>query len=57
MILTLNSPATVPPHLEYVLTPLRHTLKDLLYTIKNWLETNIEAVLKAQKQYDKPSTN
>jgi DNA-binding HxlR family transcriptional regulator len=44
--------ATVPPHVEYALTPLGHTLKDLLYAIKTWSETNIEAVLKAQKQYD-----
>ena len=45
--------ATVPPHVEYALTPLGHTLKDLLYAIKTWSETNIEAVLAAQKQYDK----
>ena len=45
--------ATVPPHVEYALTPLGHTLKDLLYAIKTWSETNIDAVLKAQKQYDK----
>ena len=45
--------ATVPPHVEYALTPLGHTLKGLLYQIKTWSETNIEAVLKAQKQYDK----
>ena len=44
--------ATVPPHVEYALTPLGHTLKDLLHEIKIWSETNIEAVLKAQKQYD-----
>lgn len=45
--------ATVPPHVEYALTPLGHTLKDLLYAIKTWSETNIDAVLTAQKQYDK----
>ncbi len=44
--------ATVPPHVEYALTPLGHTLKDLLYEIKVWSETNIDAVLKAQKSYD-----
>lgn len=43
---------TVPPHVEYALTPLGHTLKDLLYTIKTWSETNIDEVLKAQKMYD-----
>ena len=44
--------ATVPPHVEYALTPLGHTLKDLLYAIKTWSETNIEEVLTAQKSYD-----
>ena len=44
--------ATVPPHVEYALTPLGHTLKDMLYAIKTWSETNIEEVLAAQKSYD-----
>jgi DNA-binding HxlR family transcriptional regulator len=44
--------ATVPPHVEYALTPLGHTLKDMLYAIKTWSETNINAVLNAQKNYD-----
>ena len=44
--------ATVPPHVEYALTPLGHTLKGLLYQIKTWSETNIEEVLAAQKRYD-----
>ena len=44
--------ATVPPHVEYALTPLGHTLKDMLYAIKTWSETNIEEVLTAQKSYD-----
>lgn len=44
--------ATVPPHVEYTLTPLGHTLKDLLHSIKTWSEANIDAVLSAQKSYD-----
>ena len=44
--------ATVPPKVEYSLTPLGHTLKDLLYAIKTWSETNIEEVQKAQNNYD-----
>ena len=44
--------ASVPPHVEYDLTPLGHTLKDLLYNIKAWSEANIGAVLSAQKSYD-----
>jgi DNA-binding HxlR family transcriptional regulator len=44
--------ATVPPKVEYTLTPLGHTLKDMLYAIKTWSEANIEAVLSAQRSYD-----
>ncbi len=44
--------ATVPPKVEYALTPLGHTLKDLLYAIKTWSEANIGEVLNAQKTYD-----
>jgi DNA-binding HxlR family transcriptional regulator len=45
--------ATVPPKVEYALTPLGHTLKDLLYAVKTWSETHINAVQIAQKSYDK----
>jgi DNA-binding HxlR family transcriptional regulator len=44
--------ATVPPKVEYSLTPLGHTLKEMLYAIKTWSETNINEVLTAQKTYD-----
>ncbi len=44
--------ASVPPKVEYALTQLGHTLKDLLYAVKTWSEANIEAVLSAQKSYD-----
>jgi DNA-binding HxlR family transcriptional regulator len=44
--------ATVPPKVEYSLTPLGHTLKEMLYAIKTWSETNIDEVLAAQKSYD-----
>ena len=44
--------ATVPPKVEYALTPLGHTLKDLLYAVKTWSETNIKEVLSAQRCYD-----
>lgn len=44
--------ATVPPKVEYTLTPLGHTLKDLLYAVKTWSETNINEVLVAQNSYD-----
>jgi DNA-binding HxlR family transcriptional regulator len=44
--------ASVPPKVEYALTPLGHTLKDLLYAVKTWSETHINAVQTAQKSYD-----
>jgi DNA-binding HxlR family transcriptional regulator len=49
--------ASVPPKVEYSLTPLGHTLKDLLYAIKTWSETNINEVLNAQKNYDNLNEN
>jgi DNA-binding HxlR family transcriptional regulator len=45
--------ANVPPKVEYALTPLGHTLKDLLYAVKTWSETNINEVIAAQNSYDK----
>ena len=51
-LVTRKVHATVPPKVEYALTPLGHTLKDMLYAIKTWSEANIEEVLTAQKSYD-----
>jgi DNA-binding HxlR family transcriptional regulator len=51
-LVTRKVHATVPPKVEYALTPLGHTLKDLLGAIRNWSEANIDAVLSAQKAYD-----
>jgi DNA-binding HxlR family transcriptional regulator len=43
---------TVPPKVEYSLTPLGHTLIELLDGISHWSEQNITRVLTAQKAYD-----
>lgn len=43
---------TVPPKVEYTLTPLGLTLVKLLDGIRTWSETNIEEVLQAQAVYD-----
>lgn len=43
---------TVPPKVEYSLTKLGVTLVNVLNEIRNWSESNIEQVLKAQKKYD-----
>jgi DNA-binding HxlR family transcriptional regulator len=44
--------ATVPPKVEYSLTPLGYTLISPIKSIKDWAETNIVSVLTAQKEYD-----
>lgn len=43
---------TVPPKVEYALTPLGRTLVGLVDAIRMWSENNIEEVTKAQKAYD-----
>lgn len=45
--------ATIPPRVDYSLTPLGSTLVELVDTIRLWAETNIEAVLEAQQRYDR----
>lgn len=44
--------ATIPPKVEYSLTPLGRTLIKVLEQIRGWAEGNIEAVLAAQKAFD-----
>lgn len=46
---------TVPPRVEYSLTPLGQTLTQLLSDIRDWAEGNIENVLDAQRVYDENS--
>ncbi|MDX1915610.1 MAG: helix-turn-helix domain-containing protein [Methylophilus sp.] len=43
---------TVPPKVEYALTPLGRTLVGLVDAIRVWSETHIEAVMQAQTIYD-----
>ncbi len=43
---------TVPPKVEYALTPLGRTLVGLVAAIRVWSETHIEAVMQAQAIYD-----
>jgi len=52
-LVTRKIHATVPPKVEYSLTALGHTLKDLLYAIKTWSEAHINEVVTAQKSYDR----
>jgi len=44
--------ATVPPRVDYSLTPLGKTLIDVLDSIRVWAESHIETVLEAQTEYD-----
>jgi DNA-binding HxlR family transcriptional regulator len=44
--------ASVPPKVEYRLTPLGRTLIGLLDAIRVWSETHIEAMLEAQQVFD-----
>lgn len=49
--------SSVPPRVEYSLTPLGRTLIELLNAIRAWSETHIEEVLKAQTRYDSADTS
>ncbi len=51
-VLTRRIYASVPPKVEYRLTPLGETLIGLLDAIRVWSETHIEAVVAAQQRYD-----
>lgn len=45
--------AEVPPRVEYALTELGETLCEPIRAIRDWAETNIDAVNRAQLSYDK----
>src|SRR5215207_1271627 len=47
-ILTRRVYASVPPKVEYALTPLGRTLIDLVGAIYGWAESHFDAVLEAQ---------
>src|SRR5690349_12107567 len=51
-ILTRHVYASVPPKVEYTLTPLGRTLIDLVEAIRGWAESHIEAVLESQQSFD-----
>ena len=44
--------ATVPVTVEYTLTALGHTLDQTVESLSRWAESNIEAVMAAQRDYD-----
>jgi len=51
-IITRKIYASVPPKVEYNLTPLGKTLISLLDSIRVWAESHIEPMLEAQAKYD-----
>src|SRR3954467_12135342 len=52
-LITRRVYASVPPKVEYTLTPLGRTLISLVEDIRVWAETHIEAVLGAQLIFDR----
>lgn len=44
--------ASIPPRVEYSLTPLGRTLIGLLDAVRLWAEDHIESMLEAQAAYD-----
>jgi DNA-binding HxlR family transcriptional regulator len=51
-ILTRKIYPSVPPKVEYRLTPLGQSLIGLLDALQVWSETHIETILAAQQSYD-----
>jgi DNA-binding HxlR family transcriptional regulator len=43
---------TVPPKVEYELTPIAHELRTAFLTLTKWAETHREAIVAARKVYD-----
>ena len=52
-LITRHVYASVPPKVEYTLTPLGRTLISLVEEIRMWAETHIEAVIDAQLTFDR----
>jgi DNA-binding HxlR family transcriptional regulator len=46
---------TIPPKVEYSLTPLGVTLVDMLQNIQFWAENNIEKIISSQRKFDNKS--
>jgi len=51
-LITRRVYASVPPKVEYTLTPLGRTLISLVEEIRVWAESHIESVLEAQQMFD-----
>jgi DNA-binding HxlR family transcriptional regulator len=49
--------AEVPPRVEYALTPLGQSLRELMTPIREWSSLNLNAIFASQKQYDARQPN
>lgn len=43
---------TVPPHVEYRLTPLGQSLNEILLPVDDWAEVNLPKLLAAREEFD-----
>jgi len=43
---------TVPPHVEYRLTPMGQSLNQVLVPVDNWAESNFSRLLESQTAFD-----
>ena len=51
-LITRAVTASMPPRVDYSLTPLGNTLIDPMNALRRWAETNMDAVLAARERYD-----
>ena len=42
----------VPPHTEYELTNLGHSLEDVIYQLGQWAQQHLGSVLEARQEYE-----
>jgi DNA-binding HxlR family transcriptional regulator len=49
--------AEVPPHVEYALTPLGRSLRELIVPLREWSNANVKDIIAAQQQYDAQALN
>jgi DNA-binding HxlR family transcriptional regulator len=52
-LLTRTVHATVPPRVDYALTPLGHTLLDRVWALLTWALDHVEEITTAQHAYDR----
>lgn len=49
--------AEVPPRVEYALTPLGRSLRELIVPLREWSNANVKDIIAAQQQYDAQALN